>query len=648
MVDTVGIIDPDTGKAHNVPLSDLGDVLEAGGQFADDSQKQKAMALQSGGSYMPSSPEMPKSMWQKYGKPAVDYEAGLGLGMGEGLVNTLGNIANLVPEGIQKATGDDIGRIPSVNLTQYGPQSKAAQVGSTIGNPIGGVAAPGGAVFKGAKKGLESIPLISKYLPEALKTVGAGAATGGALSEDRKTGTAIGAGFSAIPGAYQAGKSLYKAATRPISEHKSAQDALKMLQKSLFEAEGDVSKAKDNAASGLNKMVEETKSGLDKSEKQVLEHLPKVSKSQAKKNMFDYYQKKKDDLKNSFNKRYESYFKQHGQKTIEKPLEDADVDSFLQTSDKSSAKMAKDYQGGNYKSSIINSSTGEPFEFNIPAKNANAESYIRLDRQLRDARAELQSRLTEVPEAEREDIFKKINNLNDFKKKVNSSLKSTLSPEEFNKYKNITEDYKNLYVPFRKITPLKNIFNKGEVSGDFLEKIDQPGNQKFYDHLLKDDEFKKSMLNWATKGKSHPLNQEASEKALSEFTSKTGDYSKLMSPKAQKDISGFLNDKTKLENLKKTLGKVKSTELDRVLKKAEVDNLLEGITPKNKKTVQTLLDDINSKQVNKSELSRKAKEAGFEVSDLEEAAKKRAKLLSRAGAGALAGGGYILGRKSKN
>lgn len=45
---TVNIIDPNSGKAHEIPYDQLPDALEAGGEFADETQKQKAIGIQNG------------------------------------------------------------------------------------------------------------------------------------------------------------------------------------------------------------------------------------------------------------------------------------------------------------------------------------------------------------------------------------------------------------------------------------------------------------------------------------------------------------------------------------------------------------------------------------------------------------------------
>ena len=45
---TINVIDPNTGQAHEIPYDELPHALEAGGQFADEEQKKKAIGIQDG------------------------------------------------------------------------------------------------------------------------------------------------------------------------------------------------------------------------------------------------------------------------------------------------------------------------------------------------------------------------------------------------------------------------------------------------------------------------------------------------------------------------------------------------------------------------------------------------------------------------
>jgi hypothetical protein len=64
-MDTIGVINPGSGDVHYIPYEDLGAAMEAGGKFADESQKQKAIQLQSGSS---NESQIPSSPFNQHGK----------------------------------------------------------------------------------------------------------------------------------------------------------------------------------------------------------------------------------------------------------------------------------------------------------------------------------------------------------------------------------------------------------------------------------------------------------------------------------------------------------------------------------------------------------------------------------------------------
>ena len=77
-MDEINVIDPQTGQAHAIPYDQLPGALEAGGQFADEEQKQKAIRLQQGGQTEPAEtadvaeePEEEQSSFKSVGADAM-------------------------------------------------------------------------------------------------------------------------------------------------------------------------------------------------------------------------------------------------------------------------------------------------------------------------------------------------------------------------------------------------------------------------------------------------------------------------------------------------------------------------------------------------------------------------------------------------
>jgi hypothetical protein len=128
-METINLIDPSTGKVHQIPYDQLPHALESGGQFADEEQKQKAIKIQKGES-------SPKPLELTLTKGIKDNKADW-RGLAGDAVRMLGNalkggigFASRVP-GNLKEMGSELIHHPGTY-----PQHVFGQVGSAL---VGGV-----------------------------------------------------------------------------------------------------------------------------------------------------------------------------------------------------------------------------------------------------------------------------------------------------------------------------------------------------------------------------------------------------------------------------------------------------------------------------------------------------------------------------
>jgi len=171
------------------------------------------------------------------------YEKGLGSGLGQGAVNTASSVANLFPEAYERISGNKAGRFGKVDFTSGQRGSKAGDIGADIGEFLGGFLLPGGAAAKGAKALTKAAPVINK-IPQALRTIGAGALGGAAISEgDRGTGAAVGAGAGALGAGLKKAIELYKHS--PNLPAKWIQNKYTEVKKEASDIFNDVSKKAD-------------------------------------------------------------------------------------------------------------------------------------------------------------------------------------------------------------------------------------------------------------------------------------------------------------------------------------------------------------------------------------------------------------------
>lgn len=102
-MDGIGVINPQSGEIHYVPYQDLGAAMEAGGQFADEEQKQKAIQFQQSESKIPSTPFNQNEEEEEPEQPPEETTGWKGLGkdaieMLRGSLKGLGGFAKRVPD----------------------------------------------------------------------------------------------------------------------------------------------------------------------------------------------------------------------------------------------------------------------------------------------------------------------------------------------------------------------------------------------------------------------------------------------------------------------------------------------------------------------------------------------------------------------
>ncbi len=135
-MESINVTDPKTGLTHAIPFDQLPHALEAGGQFADESQKSKAIQMQQGGYESNTEQSAPKA------EPARPKEATGILGVGsdaislaENLLSGGINFANDTPDMLQdlgKALQERPGTAALEGLGQFG--AEAAELGKSILN----------------------------------------------------------------------------------------------------------------------------------------------------------------------------------------------------------------------------------------------------------------------------------------------------------------------------------------------------------------------------------------------------------------------------------------------------------------------------------------------------------------------------------
>lgn len=121
----------------------------------------------------------------------MDYEKALGLGLTQGAGDVGASLANFPSSIYEKITGKEGYHVPHPSLQKYYPEGVLGSLGSTIGENIGSLAAPGGITYKALK-------LFNNPLARAVAGGVTGGLSGAASNEDaRGTTGALGAALGA-------------------------------------------------------------------------------------------------------------------------------------------------------------------------------------------------------------------------------------------------------------------------------------------------------------------------------------------------------------------------------------------------------------------------------------------------------------------
>lgn len=245
-MESINVIDPSTGQAHAIPYDQLPHALKAGGQFADEEQKQKAIKLQDG-TYGLAEPE------EEEPKEATGL-----LGLGSDLIESLGHAFQSgkkftadIPE-MTQALGQQLNENPIKGQVRAAGQLGAgiADVGKSIVN------SPHDLLKYLIKKNLAfDIPIpgtkmhTSDLLPHIPEDTGVEKALGLQPGKGDKLLRAIPEIAATATGAGALGKSVAKAVAAPSKKtlfKRALEDKIAAAEKEHSLSKGDLDSLKES------------------------------------------------------------------------------------------------------------------------------------------------------------------------------------------------------------------------------------------------------------------------------------------------------------------------------------------------------------------------------------------------------------------
>lgn len=357
--------------------------------------------------------------------------------------------------------------------------------------------------YQAAKAGLNLLPGANK-IPAALKNILAGTATGAAISpEDRLLGGALGGIVESLPQVVKGAKKAYQYIREPGKLLNESQETLQAIKHLLSQHQQGAETAQTAMSHFLNQVQEGLSNQQSNLESRLPELFPIQEKALTKKNLNSATKDAVMNLSENFNKRYNDYYNQEGQKPIKDPFEwrDIKVDNLPHVS-MTTRKMG--YGVSNDQIHYENSD-GTKVNIQFPAENATVKDYIDFSRELRDAAWDASKAAKRATYGESKELRKTSNRLRQLQGEAEEKIKNSVSEESYNQYRKIQEDYSNLMGPIKTEPTLFNAVYKKKISDKLHSTLLQPANEHIREYLYKSPEFTRALRNHLMQGSNHPL-----------------------------------------------------------------------------------------------------------------------------------------------
>lgn len=535
------------------------------------------------------------------------------------LLNSLANIANIG----EIVTGKKV--IPEVKRDYPEPLGLKGRAGSMLGDVLGkGVA-------------FAAIPG-STTVPGALAT---GFAEGEGNAVSRTADALLGL---LIPGLVHSGKF----AKTYLSGKKVAKN-IRNMELEQGAAQAGVHNAKEDLATRLNTDLESVKKTRD-NDMASLENLTSNSESFAKQAVANSAKAAKDANIQKYKQLYEGFNESPaGQSAVKDPitLESLEQDYGFNPNNfsKETKALIKSHIGDvkhTPASEEVSVITGKPIKeaaTEVSRGTPKVADYINLWKQLRAEVAQYRqsARLAETPEAA-QNLRSKAKDLEKLSDDVHSKAMESLSKTDAAKYAAIQRGYMHEVVPFNEESLLVNATDKfPKIPNNFFDKLNNLGSPELIQSLkASHPKLVEAITNHDIKGL-----EKLNASDLKELIS--GDFARFIPDKVKKTLSSLQQVKAKEELLRKALGSVQSSEIGRIVKSSDINDIL-----RQRPDLAKPFANVKQEQERLRKLKKALLDEGFKQKAIQESLQKYKSALSLAKTAAVPVGAYFGIKKAKN
>ena len=562
--------------------------------------------------------------------PGLGFTTALGLGLAQGFGDVGASIGNVPSNLIKYLTNKEPYHIPHPSLQKYYPEGRSGDVGSKIGEVIGGMAFPMGGAATAAFKAARIVPGLPKYAAQLLGGA-AGGSIGGALSNEYDRlksgviGAALGTAGSAIPLIYRGAKGIYnwiKEPQRALAEHKAA---FSHALQNIDEAGEQVNFAQSHAANVANTQHVQSLRNERESQQQIQRLFPNWPLHQITASQHETMREGIDHLREMFNTRY-NHFNQHGggQNTIARPYALNQIRNDLTAAGANRGalqRMGNGLSPHEIELAILDEA-GRPYRITVPARNSNVSSVVEYIRSTRDAANAARRQAKHAPRAEQLELRNQANALQRLYDDAEQRISHSVSPEQMNNFRKIQHDYRTLMVPFNESRTLNNIYYRGEYSPDLLTKMQSSNRYPLHQYLLQNNpRYRESLIAQRFSGKGHFLQPETLLEQARKITNlgrTEHEAWDLLSPNQQQALQHHVNVSQHRGYNERLKDSIKQNQLDQMIHAAERSST-KGMNPR---TAQAL-NSIEHAQNYEQELIRQAKSLGLQKDELQKMMEQR-------------------------
>lgn len=518
-MNTINIVDTTTGKTHAVPYDALEGALQAGGHFATQEDKQKAVSLQNTQqqSTQPLSDEPQEPQETHYGARAIAGAERLGheaLSFPYTLGKSIENSAHF----IQKHLGDPNAQnfhwaenIPHPKEHDFAQEMGLKDKGSLSERMLEGLVAHSADILGGAQ-------IAKSAIKGGIKLIGKGIER------------------------FQAPKLM---AQKAQQEANALSDAMAERKSQFRQEENDVNRS-------LRENHEHLTQAQLENQKNTVNLFPIKSKEATLENLSNESVAARKELEQHFENRYGAFNKDHGGMPVSETL---DFNDFLNKTKNlpGLSKTLKIIQENPSKKIIeYNTSGGDVSSISVPGKGATVKEYISFMRELRDAAYDAGKASKNATHGEKMELLNTRNTLNGLKKDVESKIKNSVGNDAFKKFEKIQHDYGNLVGAIKSSRTLSNAAYGNDISESLFKTLLQKKNAFIREHLYQRPDYVTAIREHLLQGEKHPL----STGAITNPAKENLDIGRLLTPEqraVQEETRNLHHYSEQLQNVSRNI-----------------------------------------------------------------------------------------------